>query len=121
MEPNEKLPGLTFHVESSSLQKKHGRVQLDATVNDIDLWEEVLKKLDGFRVYTVADLHTALVEVLQDDQKQMKEEHDHEVQQMRQELERLRQRCSVLEKYEREAAQMEMELAKLRHHGLTYT
>jgi hypothetical protein len=117
MEPNEKLPGLTFHVEGSSLQKKHGRVQLDATVNDLDLWDEVLKKLDGFRVYTVSDLQTAMVEILQDDQKQMKESHDQEVQALRQELERLRQRCSVLEQYERDAAQMELELAKLRNLG----
>ena len=119
MEPNNKLPGLTFHIESSSLQQKHGRVQLDATVNDADLWDEVLKKLDGYRVYTVADLHTALVEVLQDDQKQMKEEHKQTMQQMQQELEYLRQRCSLLEKYERDAAQLELELAKLRNLGIT--
>ena len=117
MEPNDKLPGLTFHVESSSLQQKHGRVQLDATVNDIDLWEEVLKKLDGFRVYTVADLQTALVEILQDDQKQMKGEYDKQMRALTQQVEYLKQRCSVLEKYERDAAQLELELAKLRRPG----
>jgi hypothetical protein len=113
MEPNEKLPGLTFHVENTSLQDKHGRVQLDATVNDIGLWDEVLKKLDGFRVYTVADLQTALVEVLQEDQKNMQDGYEQKVQHLTQELERARQRISVLEKYEREAAQLELELAKL--------
>lgn len=113
MEPNEKLPGLTFHVESSSLMDKHGRVQLDATVNDGALWDEVLKKLNGFRVYTVADLQTALVEVLQEDQKQMKDTYEQHIQSLTQELERARQRISVLEKYEREAAQLELELAKL--------
>ena len=113
MEPNEKLPGLTFHIESSSLQEKHGRVQLSASVNDLDLWEEVLKKLDGFRVYTVADLQTALVEILQDEQKETKTVHEQEIESLRQELEHAKQRLSVLEKFEREAAQLEMELAKL--------
>ena len=44
MDPTAKLPGVTFHIQHSALRDKAGSVTLDATVEDIDLWEKVLKK-----------------------------------------------------------------------------
>jgi len=96
MEPVPKLPGVTFHVQRSALREKAGEVTLDATVEDPDLWEKVLKKLDGYRVYTVSDLQTALVEVLQEEAKDEKTAHARELAAVREELERTKQELSVL-------------------------
>lgn len=102
LQPNEKLPGVTFHVNSSRLQGKIGYAVLDAQVEDVDLWDKVLAKLDKFRVYTVTDLQTAMIEVLQMDEKEEQERHAIEVESLRSELERVKQRLSVLEKVFRE-------------------
>jgi predicted RecB family endonuclease len=77
------------------------------------LWDQVIEILDGYRVYTVEDLHTSILEVLQDEAKEEKTMHAKKEEQMRQELEHLRQRCSVLEGKEQELARLRAELSGL--------
>lgn len=98
MKPVEKVPGITFHIESASLSACTGRAEIHADVNDPALWEKVLTQLDGFRVYTVQDLTTSIVEVLQQDQEEQKKAYEAQVEVMRQENVRLRQQVSFLEK-----------------------
>lgn len=125
MDPTAKLPGVTFHIQHSALRDKAGSVTLDATVEDIDLWEKVLKKLEGFRVYTVADLQTAMVECMQEENRDEKTAHVREVSMLREELERSKQELSLL-KSRQEAMdeerkrfkQFEEELSKLARHGV---
>lgn len=125
MEPVNKVPGLTFHVEKASLKEKHGNVVLEATVNDSDLWDEVLKKLEGLRIYAVADFQTALVECLQDEVRDEKSARAKEAALMREELERTKQELSVLKARQAEMDEenkrfkdVEEELKKLSIHGI---
>jgi hypothetical protein len=90
-----KLPGIVFGVEYSALTIKRGVVHLGATVEDEDLWRKVLKKLNGLKLYAGADLQQALVEVLEQDQERMREEHGHEMSKLRAECEVLRQQNSI--------------------------
>jgi hypothetical protein len=113
MEPNENIPGVTFYVMRSSLKERIGSVVLDATVNDPDLWQEVLTKLNNLRVYTVADLTTAMIEVLQEENKEAKEGHAREVAALREKLERAQQRLSFYEAKERQDKELFEELSKL--------
>lgn len=120
MEPIKKLPGVTFYVQHSLLNDKAGRVLLDATVEDLELWEEVTKKLDGFRVYAVTDLQAAVVECLQEENKEVKSAYAREVAALREELERAKQRISLLEKEAEEHSKFNEELKKLERHGVIY-
>lgn len=113
MEPNEKLPGVTFHVVRSSLQERLGVVVLDASVNDPDLWQEVLTRLDELRIYTVSDLSTAMIQVLQEDNRELKEATDKEITQLRERLERAHQRLSFYEEKERKEQELLQSLHQL--------
>jgi hypothetical protein len=118
MEPVNKLPGLTFYVDASSLKDGHGSVQLSATVKDFDLWDQVIKKLDNFRVYTVSDLSTAVMEVLQEESKEEKEAHAREVAGLRERLERAEAALSHYQLKEKEELRLAAELKKLELHGI---
>jgi hypothetical protein len=113
MEPTDKLPGVTFYVERSSLRDRHGSVVLNASVEDPELWNEVLAKLDNFRIYTVGDLSTAIIEVLQEENKAGKEVHARETAELRARLERAEQQLSLYQAREREEDKLSAELAKL--------
>jgi len=113
MEPNEKIPGVTFHVVSSSLKNKTGKVVLDAVVNDLDLWPEVMTRLDELRIYTVSDLTTAMIEILQEENRELKESADKEVTRLREELERASQRLSFYEEKERKEQELVRALTQL--------
>ena len=118
MDPVDKLPGVTFYIRHSALTAKVGAVTLDAVVEDPDLWEHVLKKLDGFRVYTVADLQSALIECMQEENQEAKSTHARELATLREELERNKQRISMLEKAAEEHTKFNEELRKLEIHGI---
>lgn len=118
MEPMNKLPGLTFYVDASSLKDGHGSVRLSATVKDIDLWDQVIKKLNNFRVYTVSDLSTAMVEVLQEESKEVKETHARELADLREKLERAEAALSHYQAKEKEEIRLAAELKKLELHSI---
>ena len=112
MDPVKKVPGLTFHVEHSELKSKLGIAELHADVEDPDMWDAVLEKLDGYRVYTVKDLQESVLEVLQSENKEEKAEHARREEAMRQELECLRQENSLLKKTNAELAKEKGERAR---------
>ena len=109
MEPVNKVPGLTFHVEHAELSARLGKAEVHADVNDPDMWEKVIEKLDGFRVYTVEDLVSSVVSVLQDENKEAKTEHAKQVEALRQELGHAKQRVSFLEQQNAEYARCNAE------------
>jgi hypothetical protein len=113
MDPTDKIPGVTFFVQSSSLRDKQGQVQLDATVNDTELWDEVLRRLNGHRIYTVSDLTSAMIDVLQEDNRVMREEHTREVAALREQLQQAQQRVSFLEESSKRERPIVEELRKL--------
>lgn len=64
--PVDQIPGITFHVEASSRSgsavfKARGRVQLTADIADIEMWEEVVRRLEGFKVYSVDDFYQQIM------------------------------------------------------------
>ncbi len=97
MDPVEKAPGLTFHVEHASRTDTIGRIDLHADVTDGSLWDEVVQKLDGFRVYTVRDMQEALMDLMQKEYKEETSVLRARCTQLTQENESLKQRVSVLE------------------------
>jgi gamma-glutamylcyclotransferase (GGCT)/AIG2-like uncharacterized protein YtfP len=106
VEPVNKLPGLTFHVETAQLTNKLGKAEIHADVNDVDMWEQVITKLDGLRIYTVEDLATSVMEVLQTENKEEKMAHARQTEELRQQLETLKQRNSFLEQQNAEYARV---------------
>ena len=70
MDNTSSIPGLTFHVESadykdSAMFAAKGTVHLSVDIEDLDVWEEVLHRLDGMRVHAVDDFHRQLMTSLQ--------------------------------------------------------
>ncbi len=67
----EQVPGITFHYESAAFGRPSGRgidivnLKLRCEVTDLSLWEEVEKKFkEGMRVFTGADFHTEVMDVM---------------------------------------------------------
>lgn len=97
MESVVNAPGVTFHVEHATRTEQVGRIELHADVTDGPLWDEVVQKLDGFRVYTVRDMQEALMDLMQREHKEEKAALVSGTRSLSQENEVLRQRVSVLE------------------------
>jgi hypothetical protein len=60
------IPGVTFHVEMSGISggtatMKNGYVRLRAEISDEQIWKDVLKRLDGYRVYAIDDFYQQLM------------------------------------------------------------
>jgi hypothetical protein len=76
MDTEDRIPGVTFYVGGSDLTKSGsnyiGKVELEAHVTSLDMWEEVLRKIDKLKIYEAQDFHTTMVELLQEDSKQLK-------------------------------------------------
>jgi len=78
MDNTSSIPGLTFHVESadykdSAMFAAKGTVHLSVDIEDLDVWEEVLHRLDGMRVHAVDDFHRQLMTSLQQENEQLLE------------------------------------------------
>ena len=79
MKPEERIPGVTFHLESakqlpSVTYKAHGLVTLKADIDNFDVWDEVVGKLNGLRIYEASDLSTEMIEMLQEDNNRLEGE-----------------------------------------------
>jgi hypothetical protein len=70
------IPGVTFHVVRSEYSgagvlndrvKLRGAVHLTAEIEDKDIWDEVIRRLDGYRVYSIDDFSQQLVLVMKDE------------------------------------------------------
>lgn len=68
----EDLPGLTLYIKEQELTpcagkefKSAGFITLRAEVNDLDVWDQILEKLEGMTVYTVNDLTGAVIQAAQ--------------------------------------------------------
>lgn len=75
----------------------HGRVELSAEINDLDVWEKVVKKLDGLKLSSVANLAEAMVEVSRKKIIEAEAELERARRQKDAEIEELRQRLSFAE------------------------
>lgn len=102
MKPEERIPGVTFHLESAKQlpsveYKAHGLVTLKADIDDFDVWDEVVGKLNGLRIYEASDLNTEMIEMLQEDNNRL----EGEVEQLKE---------AAREREERHAAYMDDQL-----------
>jgi hypothetical protein len=68
----EDLPGITLYIKEHELTpcvgkvyKSAGFITLRAEVNDLDVWDRVVEKLDGMTIYTVNDLTGAVIQAAQ--------------------------------------------------------
>lgn len=68
----EDLPGLTLYIKDHELTpcvgkvyKSAGFITLRAEVNDLNVWDQVVEKLEGMTIYTVNDLTGAVIQAAQ--------------------------------------------------------
>lgn len=123
MKSEERIPGITFHLEEASLgpsdtHEASGTVLLTADIHDISLWENVVEQFNEMRVYDQDDLKTAMIELLQDDvekkekeQKRLQDEAASKVEHLKHALDEQNTRCAHLEL---ELQKKEAELRELR-------
>ena len=74
-----------------------GEVELRAEIVDLDMWEKVIDKLDGMRIYTVKNLAEQMVSVSQQKAHEAQKQLEMFSTEAMGELEVLRQRVSFLE------------------------
>jgi ABC-type phosphate transport system auxiliary subunit len=117
MDIDERVPGVTFAVEGSSITATSrpgeflGKVALRGTVTDIPLWEEVVKKLQDRRIYSSNDIGEELRLLLKEEIKQKDEELAQTKRQLHQEEQRHQSDVSRLEAQHRDD---QLELSALR-------
>lgn len=72
------IPGVTFWVESSEQSGSvthvaKARVTLTADIDNIEIWEEVKRRLNGFRVFSIDDFNQQMMAVLRRENQDLKE------------------------------------------------
>src|SRR5258707_127643 len=72
------IPGVTFWVSSSSQSGStdhlaNGTVTLRAEIDDYEIWTEVVRRLDGYSVYSIDDFNRQLMIVLREENRQLLE------------------------------------------------
>lgn len=105
MEPVDTIPGVTFRRIASRQVPPPlntdciagGEVELRAEIVDLDMWEKVIDKLDGMRIYTVKNLAEQMVAVSQQKAHEAQRQLEMFSVEATGELEVLRQRVSFLE------------------------
>jgi hypothetical protein len=102
MAPDERLPGITFHLEESSLgpssvHKGNGKITLQADVDDIDMWDKVVHHFSELRIYDAGDFKTELIELMQDDNKRLTDQMEQFAHNTKSNEEQLLQRTSFAE------------------------
>jgi len=114
-----KIAGVTFYLEDSSCVagKKGtyvGHARLSAAVNDVDLWDRLLKQLNGMVLYRGSDMKTQIINVLQGKNQALEKSVGQIQDQMVDKVERAEQRASVAEAdkvdLEKKVAELEREL-----------
>lgn len=113
MEPVDQLPGVTFRRVAvrqlpPPLNEKciaSGEVVLSAIINNLELWDEVVRQLECLRIYTVKDLAQQMVAISQQKAHEAKKQLELFTAEATGELETLRQRVSFLEHENRQLLQ----------------
>jgi hypothetical protein len=104
MQHDEKIPGVTFHLQKGEqlppANDEHlarGEVILGCEIHDLEVWKDVLEKINGLRIYTVSDLSEAMVSISQKKYRQLEEDfHKYKIQ-VNTQLEELKAANSRLE------------------------
>jgi hypothetical protein len=70
------IPGVTFWVESADYKDSatfvaKGTVHLTADIDDLEIWEEVIRRLDGFRAHAIDDFHRQMMMSLREENEQL--------------------------------------------------
>jgi hypothetical protein len=70
------IPGLTLWVEAADYKaattfKAKGTIQLKVDIDDLEVWEEVIRRLDGMRVHAIDDFHRQLMVSLQQENQEL--------------------------------------------------
>lgn len=93
--------GVIFYVDNSSINKAgnkySGKVALSATVTDTELWEQLLKQLNGMTLYKGSDMKTQIISVLQGKNSQLETVLEQTQAQLTDRAERAEQRASIAE------------------------
>ena len=135
MQNENRIPGVTLWLEDGSLLppgdkqtkefKAHGRIILSATISDFGVWDDVVEKVNGMRIYSVDDFKSEMIEMLQEDKEEVDNELESvkraahaEKEELKQALDLERQRVHNLDlEFRKRTAQLETaneELARLR-------
>jgi dynactin complex subunit len=89
--PQDKLPGVTLHMEGSKVVKAVGdkltaKIFMSAIVEDAILWNAVQEKLkEGLKIYTIDDFKTEMIKAVNEElekEKVLTTELRHKVQQL---------------------------------------
>ena len=80
MEREERIPGVTLWLDEGTILPPgdkpteeflaHGRIVLTAAITDFAVWDDVVDKVNGMRIYAVDDFKSEMIEMLQDDVKE---------------------------------------------------
>lgn len=112
MEPIEQLPGMTFYLNKASSTDREVVLELRAPTAPIAVQDKVLEQLSaGIRIYTVSDLSTAAVEVLQQDGKDAAAAHQQELNALRTQVLAAQAEAAELQK---ENARLAREVVRLK-------
>ncbi len=78
MANEDRIPGVVFHLESSETKKVKGQlvaeVKLNAHINDLDMFDVLVEKLDGLKVYASDDFQTQVNDLLREDNEGLESE-----------------------------------------------
>ena len=76
---------------ASAEHKARARVVLHADIDDFELWDSVVLKLNGLRIYTIDDFKGEMLTVLQQETHRLESDLEQEREQARAQLERVTQ------------------------------
>jgi len=70
------IPGVTFWVNSAEYKDSatfvaKGTVHLTADIDDLEIWEEVIRRLDGFRAHAIDDFQRQMLLSLREENEQL--------------------------------------------------
>jgi hypothetical protein len=100
----EDLPGVTLNLVDAKIQAsfgpsdgdvmKYGTITVGAQIRDVEIWEKILVKMDGMKVYSSATLEEAAMEIACSKADDAEEKYKKEVTTLRSDLEVARQKNS---------------------------
>lgn len=70
------IPGLTLWVETADYKAAttftaKGTIQLKVDIDNLEVWEEVVRRLDGMRIHAIDDFHRHLMVSLQQENQEL--------------------------------------------------
>lgn len=78
MEPDTRIPGVTFYLKTADYKVINKRAQstvvLHAEIHDPSMWEDIRAKLKEIRIYQGDNFKNELIEILQEDKAELEGE-----------------------------------------------